>query len=140
MIELRHAIQFVHHTIGSRDIDGTVTDTIKGILGKGMVLGVERDNRRTCQRTGDRIVVLRHVLLHELLNDGSAVTGLQTIELSIADGGIHRCPDGIEPRAVERLGELGLLSECRKLGQLRVVGDILPQRLAGTGQVACRRH
>ena len=105
-----------------------------------MMLSVERDNRRTSQCTGDGIVVLRHVLLHELLDDGGTVAGLQTIEFSIADGGIHRCPDSIEPRTVERLGELGLLSQRRKLGQLRVAGDILPQRLAGTGQVACRRH
>ena len=140
VIELRHTIELVHHTIGGRDVDGIVGDAVERLLREGMVLGIERDDGLALKSSGYGVVVLRDVLLHELLDDGGTIAGPQTIVFSLADGGIDRCPDGIEPWAVECLGELALLSQRRKLGQLRVAGDILPQRLAGTGQITCRRN
>ena len=138
-VELRQTIKLVHHTIGSRDIDGAIGNAIERSLRKGMVLGIERNDGRTCKRAGYGVVILRDMLLHELLDDGSTIAGLQTTVFSIVESLVDWCPYGIEARAIECFRELALLGKRSKLSELRVTGNILPQRFAGTGMITCRR-
>ena len=97
-----------------------------------MVLGVKRDDGCTVESCRYGIVILRDVVLYELLHDGSTVAGHQSIILGIAEDAVDRCPNGIEAWAVERFCEVALTSKCRKLRQLLVASNILPQRLVST--------
>ena len=44
VMELRQAVNLVHHTIGGRQVDGIVGKAIERSLREGMMLGIERDN------------------------------------------------------------------------------------------------
>ena len=130
----------MHHTVGGRQVDGAIGIAVEGCLCEGVMLGIERDDGGTvlCCRHG--IVILRDMMLHKLLHDGSAVATQQAVILGIVDGTVDRSPHRIEARAVEGFREVALLGKGCKLRQLLVTGDILPQRIVGSGLRICRHR
>ena len=104
------------------------------------MLGIQGDDGQAVECCRHRIVILRHVLMHELLHNRRTVTGHQAVILCIADGIVDRSPQGIEPRTVKHLREVALAGKVSKLGQLLVIGNILPQRVVCTGHGCISRH
>ena len=142
VVELRQAIDLVHHTVRGGNIGFAcyIIVVIERVTREVVVLVVERHDGGGFQGSRDGVVVLRDMVLQELLQHGSTVAGQQALILSIAEGVVDGCPYGVETCTVECLGEVALFGKGCKLCQLLVFGDILPQRLVGAGNLRVRRH
>ena len=118
----------MHHTIGGRYIDGIIGETVKRCRREGMMLSIKRYDGHAVECRGNRVVILRHVLLHKLLQDCSTVRCDQTIVFCIANSIIYGRPNRKETGALKYCRKVTLVGKSSKLRQLLVTGDILPQR------------